>query len=281
MMGKVLGALAVAVLLAPGGWARAVGEPGSGGAPGGSVLTVVASEYQFTLPATVPAGATTFRLVNRGKEVHHVALMRLVDGKTLADLQAALAKGPPIPAWAIPVGGPNAVNPGGSSEAVVVLEPGRYVALCFVPGPDGAPHAMKGMVREFTATAAEGKEAPARKPDLRIDLANYAFSASAQLTPGTHVLRIRNTDTQWHELVLFRLAPGKSAQDLLAWAQSMKSPPPGTFEGGVSPLAPSTVNDVPVTLQRGRYVLICFLEDAQDGKPHFMHGMVQEIGVGE
>jgi hypothetical protein len=29
----------------------------------------------------------------------------------------------------------------------------------------------------------------------------------------------------------------------------------------------------------GRYGLLCFLPDAKDGKPHFVHGMVQEITV--
>jgi hypothetical protein len=29
----------------------------------------------------------------------------------------------------------------------------------------------------------------------------------------------------------------------------------------------------------GKYALICFLPDAKDGKPHFMHGMVQEVTV--
>jgi len=275
----VLAPVVVAALLAPGGRARpAPGAPGTR-VSAGAVVTVVAAEYRFSLPASVAAGPTTFRLVNRGREVHHVTLIRLLDGKTLADLEALLPKGPPLPAWAIAVGGPNAANPGGTSEALVVLEPGRYAVLCFVPAPDGAPHAMKGMVQELEVTAAEGKAAPEETPDIRMDLANYAFSASTPLTAGRHLLRVRNTDRQWHELVLFRLAPGKTARDFVAWAEAMNTPPPGTFQGGVSPLAPGLENDVPLRLDRGRYVLVCFLEDATDGKPHFMHGMVQELQV--
>jgi hypothetical protein len=30
----------------------------------------------------------------------------------------------------------------------------------------------------------------------------------------------------------------------------------------------------------GRYALLCFVPDAGDGMPHFMHGMVQEFTVG-
>jgi hypothetical protein len=30
----------------------------------------------------------------------------------------------------------------------------------------------------------------------------------------------------------------------------------------------------------GEYALICFLPDAKDGKPHFAHGMIQQIHIG-
>ncbi len=264
-----------------GGGAGGPGAEGPGARSGAPVVTVVATEFHFTVPSTLPAGPTTLQLVNRGKQVHHLALIRLDGGKTLADLQAAMAKPGPVPAWAVSVGGPNAVDPGGSSRASLTLRPGRYVLACFVPDVDGKPHMMKGMLQEVTVTPAKAKEAPAAepKPDLTVSLANYAFTTSAPLTAGEHVLRVRNTDTQWHEMVMFRLAPGKTAKDFLAWAESMKSPPPGAFEGGVSPLAPGLENEIPVNLHRGRYTLICFLEDAKDGKPHFAHGMVQEIQV--
>ena len=30
------------------------------------------------------------------------------------------------------------------------LRPGNYVALCFLPGPGGAPHMAMGMLQQFT-----------------------------------------------------------------------------------------------------------------------------------
>lgn len=271
----------VVALLAPGS-----STPGDKGAPGGgersaggAAVTVVASEYRFDVPRTLPAGRTAFHLVNHGQQVHHLTLIHLLQGKTLADVKAVLAKPGPVPAWAVLVGGPNAVNPGGSSDAVVDLEPGRYVLGCFVPGPDGVPHMMKGMLQDLTVTAAEGKAAPEAKPDMTMRLANYAFTLSGRLTAGEHRLLVRNADTQWHEFALVRLDPGKTAGDLLSWAHAMKGPPPGAFEGGASPLAPGQQNEILLKLRPGRYALVCFLEDATDGKPHFMHGMVQEVRV--
>jgi hypothetical protein len=33
-------------------------------------------------------------------------------------------------------------------------------------------------------------------------------------------------------------------------------------------------------LEPGSYGLMCFVPDAKDGKPHLVHGMMQEIKVG-
>ena len=55
-----------------------------------SAVTVIASDYSFDAPAEVPAGLTTFKLVNRGPSIHHVQLVKLNEGKTFDDFTAAL-----------------------------------------------------------------------------------------------------------------------------------------------------------------------------------------------
>src|SRR2546430_11034237 len=60
-------------------------------AAGPSLITLTATDYAFGVPDTLPAGLTTFRLVNQGKELHHANLVRLGEGKTLAGFQARLA----------------------------------------------------------------------------------------------------------------------------------------------------------------------------------------------
>src|SRR5439155_21864912 len=59
-------------------------------AAGPNVVTITATDYAFGAPDTIPAGLTTLRLVNQGKELHHASLVRLGDGKTIADFQAGL-----------------------------------------------------------------------------------------------------------------------------------------------------------------------------------------------
>src|SRR3989442_9806390 len=57
-------------------WAVACTRPAArAGEP--SVVTIIASDYAFGAPDTIPAGLTTFRLVNQWKELHHASLVRL------------------------------------------------------------------------------------------------------------------------------------------------------------------------------------------------------------
>ncbi len=245
-------------------------------------VTVVAEDYQFSAPSSIAAGPTAIRLLNRGKEIHHVTIIRLADGMTVNDLEEGLKQHPGAPADPTVLrGGPNAVNPGGSATAIVDLAPGNYAIACFVPSPDGTPHMMKGMIRELTVTPAESKEAPeAPAPDIAVHLADYSFTFSKPITAGEHRVLVHDGAQQWHELVLFRLDPGKSAADFVQWGQGgMKTAPPGTFEGGVSPIGPDGRNTALLNFRKGKYLVICFLEDAKDGQPHFMHGMIQEITV--
>jgi hypothetical protein len=90
---------------------------------------------------------------------------------------------------------------------------------------------------------------------------------------------VTNAATQPHELVLMRLAPGKTAQDVLTWVQTHSGPPPAVPMGGAAFLSAGQSNDVPVDFEPGVYVLLCFVPDVKDGKPHLAHGMVRQITV--
>jgi hypothetical protein len=219
--------------------------------------------------------------VNRGAELHHLWLIRVDAGKTMADVHAALKAGGPPPAWVHDVGGPNASVPGVESTAVVDLAPGRYVLSCWIPSPDGAPHAMKGMTRELIVTPAAGKgaRAVAARPATTMTLRDYDFVMSKPLVAGTQLVRIRNEAPQSHEALVIRLAPGKTAMDFAAWAEKPNGAPPAVPVGGVTGIARGGWNDVTLALEPGEYALICFVPDAKDGRPHFLHGMAKQFTV--
>jgi uncharacterized cupredoxin-like copper-binding protein len=244
---------------------------------GNSVVTVTATDYAFDAPASIPSGPTTFRLVNRGKELHHVVLLKLAPGKTMEDLQKE-SKGDMPPAWVELVGGPNAVDPGGETQEFQVVEPGNYAMVCVIPGADGKPHMMKGMVRPISVTGT-ASTATAPNADVTMTLKDYDFALSGAIKAGERVIKVDNAGPQVHEVVLVKLAPGKSAQDFVAWAMKPEGPPPASARGGVSPMAPGHSGMIKANLTPGDYALICFVPDSKDGKPHLAHGMVKQFHV--
>lgn len=243
-------------------------------------MRIVAREYRYELSPSVPAGLVRLELVNAGTELHHAQLLRLEQGKTVADLATVdLEAGPP--SWVVPIGGPNAIEPGDSSRAIEALVPGDYALICLIPGSDGKPHFMKGMAAGFVVGAATAPAAARPKVDATIRLADYAFSPSAPIRAGARTINVVNDARQPHELVLVRLADGKTAGDLVAWsAAHMGGPPPGRFVGGIVALAPGGSSLMESTLEAGNYALICYVNDAKDGAPHFAHGMVAPLTVG-
>jgi hypothetical protein len=259
----------------------AAGSDSAAPAPGGgpAVVTITASDFSFDAPSEIPAGVTTFHLVNRGPGLHHVQLVKLGEGKTVDDFLAAVKAGGPPPAWATVAGGPNPPDLGGTAITTMALEPGNYAMVCFIPSGDGIPHLMKGMVRPLTVTAASGAGAPEPSADLVMKLVDFAFELDGPLTAGRHTIRVENAGAQPHEVAIVRLEPGKEPMDVAAWGEKQVGPAPGKLQGGVSAIMPNTRAFVEVDLQPGEYGLICFVPDMKDGKPHFVHGMMKKVTV--
>jgi len=243
------------------------------------VITVVARDFAFQAPDEVPAGLVTIQLQNRGANLHHMAIVKLEEGKTLQDLFAALQAGGPPPAWVKDYGGPNAPDPGSDSNATLFLEPGNYALLCFVDMPDRVPHVMKGMAKPLRVTPAV-VPAAARTitGDVTMTLSDYTFTLSKPITRGVHTIRVQNTAAQSHEVELVKLAPGKTLRDLMAWIEHPQGPPPGSAIGGIVGIQRGLVQSFTYDFAPGTYGLICFIP-GPDGKPHFMHGMMQEFTV--
>jgi uncharacterized cupredoxin-like copper-binding protein len=244
------------------------------------MVTVTATDYAFDLPAQVPAGMVTIHLTNNGKEFHQVQVIRLEDGKTVADFGEAMKHPGPPPTWVKFLGGPNAASPGGSVEGSVVLEPGSYAVLCFIPSSDMVPHVMKGMIHPFEVTASPGAGNQLTGETDTLTVTDYAFTQSSQLKPGHHVILVKNDGAQVHEVVLVKLPPGVKIEDVGKWGDTMKGAPPGLPFAGVTGLEPGASATFVADLSPGEYGLICFLPDSKDGKPHWTHGMMTQFKIG-
>jgi hypothetical protein len=247
--------------------------------PGARLVTVTARDYAFDAPDSVAAGLTEFRLENEGTELHHIFLIRLDEGKMLKDALDAFAAGGPPPKWMREVGGPNTPVPGGATSAALRLAAGRYAMICVIPSADRKPHLMKGMARELVVTPATAPAARAPQADLTMTLSDYAFALSKPLRAGRQLVRVRNSASQPHEVVVVQLAPGKTAGDVVAWLAKQEGPPPGAPMGGTTPMAQGEENIATLDLAPGKYALLCFVPDARDGKEHVAHGMVKELTI--
>lgn len=263
----------------------AVATPAATSAPatgtaGANMVTFSAKEFAFDGPSEIPAGLTMFHLVDAGQELHHVQLLKLEQGKTYADFEAAVKAGGPPPMWAVPYGGVNPGTPGGGeTSAMEVLEPGNYAVVCFVEGADHVPHIAKGMMKQLTVTPSATANTTEPNADVTMVLSDYTFTTSKPLAAGKQLIKVENEAAQPHEVVLVQLAPGKTIEELGEWIFDMKGPPPGKALGGVPAIIKGKAAYFEADLAPGDYGMICFVPDAKDGKPHFTHGMAKQFKV--
>ena len=245
-----------------------------------NLVTVTARDFAFDAPETLPAGLTTIRLVNQGPDMHHVQLMRLDEGRTVQDyIDHVAAGGSEVAPWATLVGGPNVPTPGGHSEATLNLEPGTYAIVCVIPSADGVMHVMKGMIKPLVVLPAQSPPAEAPAADVRMVLRDYSYEITPEISAGRHTILVENAAAQPHEVVVMKLAPGKTAQDLLGWMATHQGTPPATPLGGTTMMSSGESNRITANFTPGEYALLCFVPDAGDGKRHVAHGMVRQITV--
>jgi len=249
--------------------------------PKAHVVSVVAHDFALELPASIPAGLTIFQLTNRGKFAHHVTIVRLDSGRTAAEALRTIMKvgRAPRPEWMHPVGGPQNAAPGMGTDAIVMLEPGNYLAFCEIPGPDTTAHYMRGMAKAFTVT---GPAQPVRSAqgDDTLALSDYGFAWAHPLTSGVHTVAVINRGAQSHMVVIVRLKPGVGVDDFIAWANDPRGrPAPAMPDGGVTEIPVGATVVFGRRFVPGHYGMICFIPDRGDGRPHAQHGMKAEFVV--
>lgn len=289
-------ALAASVLLAcqpaeegrPGGDAGA--DRSAAPAGGAGVVKVVARDYAFEAPDSVPPGWTTFRLVNEGREPHFLLLNRLPEGRTfeayatevgaafddvwhqLRDgaidrAEAGRLLGEQVPAWygsVVQTGGTGLVAAGGTATATTRLAPGTYVLECYVKTPGGEFHSSVGMARPLTVTGDSTGAAPP-EADLEIALRKDEIAVTGTPTAGEHTVAVRFEEQPeaglGNDVHLVRLEGGTPAEDVAPWmdwmnVDGLRPPAPAEFLGGTQEMPAGETAYFTVELEPGRYAWI-------------------------
>jgi hypothetical protein len=129
-------------------------------------IEITGTEYAFgDVPETVDAGPSLLRLSNEGEEFHEAIVFRFNDDVDLS-IEELLALPEEEASTMVEEVGGDFAEPGGMGGTVLMLEPGRYALVCFIPEgftpeaaqeaeesgtePEGAPHFTLGMASEFT-----------------------------------------------------------------------------------------------------------------------------------
>jgi uncharacterized cupredoxin-like copper-binding protein len=260
-------------------------------------LLMVATDYDFEMPATAESGYLRLTIDNQGAEEHHAIFFRINDEATSEQFQEAMMSGDlgAILGVSTAYGGPN-VGPGLSSSVIAYLDPGNYVVICVIPDPTGVPHAAHGMVAALEVTAGEaGGEAP--ETDGTISLVDMAFDGlPEEVAAGSYTWEVVNNGEQLHEILVLQLAEGLDLGDVMTMLTAepgAATPEAGaTPEGdaghagapfeaiaGTAPMSPGAINYLEIDLEPGTYVAICFIPDVNTGMPHFLMGMIAEFQV--
>ena len=247
-------------------------------------IKVDAADFTYAAPETINAGWVRVILTNSGAEPHHVQFLRLNDGVTVQQFEAALkqAEGPAL-ALTKQLGGVGAFHPGGSASAVLNLPAGQYVILCLIPSPgDHVAHHTKGMIKSLTVRAASGVSAAEPKAGMTVHLKDFSFDMPGSLPAGSLTIRVINDGPEPHELNILRLADGKTLEDVTRFLNGAGGPPPFAPVGGMNGLDVGVTGYAEVNLGSGKYVAICNIPSPKaQGHPHFDLGMIKEFSVGK
>jgi hypothetical protein len=125
---------------------------------------VEAIDFDFTIPDTVAAGPQIWQVTNTGSQPHHMILERLpgpvteeqIDELISFEFGMAPAGATPSPNLPntddfLPAGGMGVISSGQTAWIELNLEPGNYIAVCFIPDQEtGMPHLAMGMYELFT-----------------------------------------------------------------------------------------------------------------------------------
>ncbi len=126
-------------------------------------------------------------------------------------------------------------------------------------------------------------DVPAGATIIEVDLNEFAFGTDVTAitgATGVFALEAKNVGKQAHMLGLARVPADANIEELLKQEDS----PDVEFIAGVDDVAPGTSQNLIFVkpLDAGRYVMVCFLPDTDEGEegtPHVFKGMLKEFTV--
>ena len=257
-------------------------------------LDIQATEYSFKITPD-PAGGlkpgwTLLKFHNVGVEPHQVMFARIKDGVDMAELAAAGAgdsSGSGAIEFVDMIGGVSYIGAGYDTTALVNLTEGIVMAMCYVPDAKGEAHALMGMTT-LLSVAAPTDEPVSPKPTPRddevvgnIELAKDGYHLPERLRTGWY--RVRNTDSDLHELSLLRLSKSIEDDQVAGLVEDLAAnrTPPVSLEavGGMGAINAGFDGYLYLDLKPGPYLAVDFMPDPGKPRPHMLDGYYAAFSV--
>ncbi len=131
---------------------------------------------------------------------------------------------------------------------------------CFVPAPDGSPHAAHGMYKVFSVSG-KSSLTPPTDGVADVSLSDSTITVPPGNAPKSLTAKVTNSGTAVHSFQLVKIADGKTLDDVKTYYDTFfntgKAPEggaPGELVGGVAEVAPNGgIGYVQWTLPAGNY----------------------------
>lgn len=244
------------------------------------VLAVIASDTLEASP-TVPAGLTTVRLTIKGPVKRELVVHRVPAGTLPEELVRGAAGRPErwFHQWSF--GGPGAPRDSAPDpNATIDLRPGRYTLVAYEVDPTGRPRANKFIWREFTAVAAYAL-IPSRfgVPDLTVRTRDSRMEVVGVVHKGQRTIQVENNGGRPHDLLIGRLKPDKTLDDVRRWDRDRSDPAPFVYAGGLTPMSGGMTAQTRLALQPGTYVVLCTMRHSGDRERDYQRGVLASFQV--
>ncbi len=141
------------------------------------------------------------------------------------------------------------------------------------PAPPGTPPAAGA-----AATPLAAATGPAQLNEATFTAVEYSYQGPSSIPGGWTRLTLTNKGQQPHDLVLYKIAAGRTISDVVTALASQTAPSWAQAYGNVS-AAPGASASYVVNLVPGNYVMLSFGQPAANQPPDAARGMLRQLTV--
>lgn len=269
------------------------------------IVDIVAQDYKFFLPDSLPSGWLTVRFHNEGKETHFFLLNHLPEDKTYANYEKEIAPpfevvwtalrdsgisqqqaiqrlGATLPKWSAniySVGGSGLIEAGGTTETILKLVPGNYEMECYIKSPGGIFHSSMGMSRGIVITS-DSTSVTQPQADINLTLSDHKIQSDDIPTAGKQTVAVHYKDPEpfglGDDVHLVQVSDTTDLTQVIDWMNwlnidGLRTPAPARFLGGVQAMPAGYTAYFIADLKPGRYAWIA--------ESYASQGMVKEFSI--